>query len=647
MTPGEACESIRAHLARGAPWDACDAFREAIAITPDDAELLYWGALAHARAGAGSRAHALLDQAQASPHSSSRLADILSLRGRLWKDAFARASEPAAAAALAKRARDEYLAAYVQAQDPYPGINAATLSMLLGEADAARQLATAIAARLPAPTGSTTGWDHATAGETALLLGAFDRARERYAAARALTAHDAGAIATMRRQVILLARVIPRAAEVLEVLPAADVLAFAGHLIDTPERAAPRFPTALAPAVSAAISARLARMHLPVVYTSAACGADLIFVEAALDIGAEVNVVLPFDREDFLRTSVAPGGESWTRRFEHAISRATRVIMATEERYLDDDILFEHAAMLVEGLCVLRAAQLETSPALLCVVDSAAPGRVGGTLASCERWIRHVGTPELIELQPIRRRFDAELQAAGGAATAAGGAGSGGTRPAPQAVALGARPQRTVKTLLFADFAGYSRLHDEFAPLFQQRFLEIGAQQIAAAGVKPLEAKTWGDALYIVFESPHEGAEFALGLLARMLSVDWRATGLPAESQIRVGLHAGPVFRSFDPVMGREGHFGSGVTKAARIEPVTQPGMVYVSEAFAATLAATGQGDYALEYVGRLPLAKNYGESRIYRLERRRAADDAERSSVAPAQAQDNTLGMRDWIAPR
>ncbi len=636
MTPGEACDSIRAHLARGAPWDACDAFREAIAINPDDAELLYWGALSHARAGAGSRAHALLDQAQASPHSSSRLTDILSLRGRLWKDAFARASDSAAAVALAKRARDEYLAAYAQAQDPYPGINAATLSMLLGEAGAARQLATEIAARMPAPTGSTTGWDHATAGETALLLGAFDRARERYAAARALAAHDAGTIATMRRQVILLARVIPRAAEVLEVLPAADVLAFAGHLIDTPDRTTARFPAALEAAVTATISARLARLHLPIVYTSAACGADLIFAEAALDIGAEVNVVLPFDREDFLRTSVAPGGESWTSRFDRAMSRATRVIMATEERYLDDDVLFEHAAMLVEGLCVLRAAQLETSPALLCVVDSAGPGRVGGTLASCERWMRHVGNPEVIELQPIRRRFDAELRAAGGAAAAARSAGPGGTRPAPQPVvpgAPGARPQRTVKTMLFADFAGYSRLHDEFAPLFQQRFLEIGAQQIAAAGVKPLEAKTWGDALYIVFESPHEGAEFALGLLASMLSVDWRATGLPAESQIRVGLHAGPVFRSFDPVMGREGHFGSGVLKAARIEPVTQPGMVYVSEAFAATLAATGRGDYALEYVGRLPLAKNYGLSRIYRLERRRAADDAERSPVAPPPA--------------
>ena len=211
MTPGEACEAIRNHLARGAPWDACDAFREAIANHPGDAELLYWGALAHARAGAGNRAHALLDEAQKSPQSSSRLADILSLRGRLWKDAFARAPEQTAATAVAQRARDEYLAAYALAQDPYPGINAATLSMLLGDRDAARTLANEIAGRLAAQSEAATSWDHATAGEVALLLGAFDRARESYAAARALAAHDAGTIATMRRQVNLLSRVIPRA----------------------------------------------------------------------------------------------------------------------------------------------------------------------------------------------------------------------------------------------------------------------------------------------------------------------------------------------------------------------------------------------------------------------------------------------------
>jgi hypothetical protein len=615
----DACDRIRRHLELGSPWEACDAFRDAIATHPGDAELLYWGALAHARAGAGSRAHALLDEAQRSPQSSARMADILSLRGRLWKDAFARAPEHPAATAAAKRARDEYLAAYALAQDPYPGVNAASLSMLLGDGDAARTLATEVADRLAARSAFDTCWDHATAGEAALLLGALDRARESYAAARALAAQDAGTIATMRRQVSLLSGVIPRAREVLDVLPPADVLAFAGHMIDAPDRAAPRFPAAIEPAVAVAIREQLARMHLPVVYTSAACGADLIFIEAALEIGAEVNVILPFDREDFVQTSVAPGGGGWTNRFHDALSRATRIIMATEERYLDDDVLFEHAAMLLEGLCVLRAAQLETSPSLLCVVDAAAPGRVGGTRASNERWARNVGVPEIIDLGEIRARFNFDQRQEGAAArTTSSRAGAPPSAPSPApGPAPTARPQRTLKTMLFADFAGYSRLHDEFAPLFQQRFLEIGAEQIRATAVKPLEAKTWGDGLYMVFDWPREGAEFALGLLASMLSVDWRATGLPEESQIRVALHTGPVFRTFDPVMRQDGHFGSSVMKAARIEPVTPPGQVYVSEAFAATLAATGQHHYALEYVGRLALAKNYGEARIYRLERR------------------------------
>jgi class 3 adenylate cyclase len=119
-----------------------------------------------------------------------------------------------------------------------------------------------------------------------------------------------------------------------------------------------------------------------------------------------------------------------------------------------------------------------------------------------------------------------------------------------------------------------------------------------------------------VFDAPDSAAEFALRLLASVREVDWTAAGLSDSSQIRVALHAGPVFSGFDPIMGHDNYFGSSVTRAARIEPVTPPGMAYASEAFAATLAAGGRGNFLLEYVGSLPLAKGYGESRIYRLDR-------------------------------
>jgi len=616
----EACERIRRYLDQGAPWDACDAFREAIAADPSDAELLYWGALAHARAGAAHEAHPLLDRAQAaSGDAPDRLADILSLRGRLWKDVLHRAPDGLGAAAMAESARQEYLAAYGLQHDPYPGVNAATLSWLLGHREAARKLAEEIVTRLAAQTTARSSWDDATEGEALLLLGKLEEAKQRYLAAYRAAPRDAGSVASMRRQLSLLARALPAAAEVLPLLPAPDVVAFAGHMIDAPGRAEPRFPAALAPAVREALRERLARLRQPIVYTSAACGADLILIEAALERGAEVNVVLPFAREDFLRTSVASGGEGWTKRFDAALARAARVIMATEESHLGDDELYEHAALMLEGLAVLRAAQLQTTPSLLCVIDVASGGRVGGTRASFERWQKNVGAPQIIDLRELRAR--ARLDASASARTAPGQATAASTPAAARASAsqppARARPERTLKALMFADFAGFSRLHEAVVPLFQESFWRIAAEQIEASAVKPLLASTWGDALYVVFDAARECADFALGFLERMRDIDWTAVGLPDSGQVRIALHAGPVFSGFDPIMNRNSYFGSSVTKAARIEPVTPPGMVYASEAFAATLAATGADDIAIERVGRLALAKGYGESRIYRLERR------------------------------
>ncbi|MEP6998229.1 MAG: adenylate/guanylate cyclase domain-containing protein [Betaproteobacteria bacterium] len=617
----DACDRIRKHLDHGAPWDACDIFRDEIAKNPDDAALLYWGALAHARSGATQRAHALLDRSQeAGANAPELLIDILSLRGRLWKDGFHRAPDSPGAMAMAERARDEYLSAYALQHDPFPGINAATLSLLLGDRAAAHGLAQEIALRLDAQPTPRSCWDYATAGEARLLLGQLDQARQCYAAAYRAASGDAGSVATMRRQLGLLARAIPDAAELRQCLPAADVVAFAGHMIDAPDRAVARFPAALTPAVYAAMREHLARLNAPIIYTSAACGGDLMFIEAALEVGAEVNVVLPFDREDFVRTSVAVGGDGWVERFDAALSRAARVIMATDERHLGDDVLFEHAARLLEGFSLLRAAQLQTIPSLYCVIDAGSGGRVGGTQASFERWTRNVGAPQMLDLRALRTNAALDgmsfTRVAPGQTATSDGASSTATQPGPTVAVAPSRPERTLKTLLFADFSGFSRVHDAVAPLFQESFWKIAAGQIEASPVKPLMASTWGDALYVVFDSPRDGAGFALSFLERMLEVDWTAVGLTEASPIRIALHAGPVFCGFDPIMGRDNYFGSSVTKAARIEPVTPPGMVYASEAFAATLAATGGDEFALEYLGRLALAKGYGDSRIYRLDR-------------------------------
>ena len=606
-----AIASIRAHLDRGAPWDACDAFREVIGAAPDNCELVYWGALAHARTGATHEAHALLDRAQPGAEQAGAIAllvEILSLRGRLFKDALHRAPGRRDAARLAELAREQYLAAYRLRRDPYPGVNAATLSLLLGDRATAATLASEVSTTLASP---ASVWDRASLAEARLVLGDVAAARHSYANAHRDAAGNGGMIASMRRQLMLLASAVPAATDCLAELPAASVIAFAGHMVDAPGRDPPRFPLELVPPVAAALRERLAALHDPIVFASAACGADLLFLEAAAERGAEVNVVMPFDRDDFVRTSVAVGGSEWPARFEAALAKAHRVIMTTDERYLGDDVLFEHAARLAEGFARLRADQLQTTASLLCVVearDGSDPGRIGGTQATLARWNRDIGAADVIELREMR------AQLPGGGATSQPPTDAPADR-GPTGIATASH--RTLKTMLFADFAGYSRLRDAIIPQFQREFLEIAAALIESASVRPLEAKTWGDALYAVLDDARDGAEFALRFAERMRAVDWSKAGLADAGQVRVALHAGAVYRCFDPVMGRDSYFGSNVTRAARIEPVTPPGAVYASEAFAATLAATGRHDYALEYVGQLALAKGYGESRIYRLDRR------------------------------
>ena len=188
-------------------------------------------------------------------------------------------------------------------------------------------------------------------------------------------------------------------------------------MIDAPERREPRFPASLVPAVRSTLRARLANLRNPIVYTSAACGADLIFIEEAQQAGAEVNIVLPFDRLDFVRTSVAPAGGDWTGRFDAALARAARVILATDEGYLDDDVLFEYAAMLLEGLAALRAAQLQTSASLLCVIDDAAAGASAALARRTSDGGATGRPPSVIDLRALRERAPAASEPRVGART--------------------------------------------------------------------------------------------------------------------------------------------------------------------------------------------------------------------------------------
>jgi class 3 adenylate cyclase len=184
--------------------------------------------------------------------------------------------------------------------------------------------------------------------------------------------------------------------------------------------------------------------------------------------------------------------------------------------------------------------------------------------------------------------------------------------------------------MLFCDIAGYSKLKEEHIPAFLEFLTRLKAG-LAGAGVEPVSINTWGDAIFAVMDKATPMAEYALTMqeVVTRLGDEMRAL-LPKPLNLRISLHAGPVFESQDPICGRRNFYGSHINRAARLEPVTVIGHVYATQQFVAVLTAeqsamrseaVNNGEpfvekYAAEYVGVLSLAKDFGRQTVYHLRR-------------------------------
>ena len=600
----------------GQPIMAFDILKEGRVYFPQSGPLTYFAALALARGGStGHAANIVQHLIETLDRKAPLYVEALCLAGRIAKDRWEKSPPGPRKQGFVTRAAAWYQQAYELSDDDYfPGINAATMYTLSGEVAQGRQIARKVyrtCQRRYATTGRNDYWLAATLGEACLLLGEQQEAMRWYNEALQLAGKNVGDIATIRRQVRLLTNVLDRVAAVLEILRIGRVAVFSGHMIDAPGRPIPRFPPELEEDVRAAIAKALERFDIGFGYASAACGSDILFLECLLERGAQAHVTLPFRQEDFLRTSVTFAGAAWVERFHQVLSRATSVRCAVDEVYLGDDILFEYNNVLNMGTALLYAERLGTELVALAVSDASAASEVGGTMAALEAWQRLCGTVEILALETLRKHTGRPLQKRPGrppVATPAVEKSLGQTR-SPHL-------RREIKTMLFSDMVGFSKLAEESAPSFVVHFLGEVAKVMDSVTCKPAFKNTWGDGLFLVFDDVAVGADFALRLRDTIKRTNWAAVGLPEDTDIRLGLHAGPVFPSMDPIIGQQNFFGSHVNMAARIEPITPPGAVYVSEQFASLLVASGAPGFACDYMGNVALAKGFGVHPIYRLRR-------------------------------
>ena len=98
------------------------------------------------------------------------------------------------------------------------------------------------------------------------------------------------------------------------------VAALAGRRIDAKDAKVVQFPLANVPAVKLSLSELLRKEQVGLLICSAASGADLLALDAALDTGIRCRIILPFDPKHFRRTSVVDRPGDWGGLFDRIIS---------------------------------------------------------------------------------------------------------------------------------------------------------------------------------------------------------------------------------------------------------------------------------------------------------------------------------------
>lgn len=587
ITPDKRAAAVRKALARGDLLGAYDAVVRR--GDTEDQELNYLEVLTLARLGDTQRGLRLYDD--------YRLADMgdvdsLSLKARLLKDlAFAAGAQPDPDLLL--EACSLYVATYRRTRSSYPAINAATLAKISGRPRLAASLARAVVRETAADRRSGY-FSLATLAEALVVLGDIDGALE--ALNRAMEQRDAE-VGARSTTVLQLQRLIAAQSDaagmqrLLDLIQPPRVAMFCGNIFVADAE--------LEATLAARIRDHIAQERVGFAYGALAAGADILIAEQLLAAGAELHVVLPFNEADFLEQSVAPAGEDWVRRYEACRAAATTLTFASNMAYMGEHEQFAYGSKVTMGMAQVRARQLHAEPIQLVIVED----RGAGTLSASDvvTW-RATGARSVVVTTPTL------------------------IRPAMPPPPPKSTVERGAYGIMFTDYPGFSKLDERVLPLFWEEVMVRAARTLEDYGDVIRQGNTWGDAIFAIFQDAPTAAAAALDLCERLAQVDCKALGVREGTAMRIALHYGATYYGYDPVTKRTNYYGNQVALAARIEPVTPSGSVYVTEPFAAVLEMEHDHPFDCNYVGKIELPKGYGTYPLYRLTRRAKAVEKPRA---------------------
>jgi tetratricopeptide (TPR) repeat protein len=522
-------------------------------------------ALSLSKSGSPELALAHLDLAYRRNPEDAETAGIL---GGVYKALFKKLQD----SKYAILSRDTYVKNFSISKNYYTGINAATMSAIAGRALQGREIATTVISLIGDK--ATTLWEMATLGEAYLLTKDRDRSVEYYIKARQLAGNDWGKVLSVHNQLWLLNHYVAVPKEVLRIFAPPNVIAFAGHMIDAPNRATPRFPAAVEGKVKDSIKSAIRTLNASIGYSSLACGADILFAEAMTEEGGEMHILMPFNKNDFINTSLSFAGEHWVDRFEALQERYPNTFI-THDHYGGNDDLFSLLGKVIFGAAILRSQTYHQEPFLLTVLSEFdMKRREGGTRDTIQLWPfpqRHTN------INPDVLYIPAELT---------------------KSVVSVTRHEQTLIPNRPVLFTACIELGDVL-PMERERIEKLIK---SFAGEEQLAFK--------VFEEREDsivvGLETEIALMDIVRSV-WTSTApFKPEKPIRIGLHVAPVYI-------HSAEDDSDIKLLRAITRYAPKGSICASIGFAAVLALYPK-KFQLDYVGVIKLPEETESSGLFQV---------------------------------
>jgi len=612
----------RQMLAADMPLKGLEVANAGLLAFPNDPYLQHAKGLALVRSGATIDAIHVLDElleatpldrlAETDPHL---LQEVLGLMARTEKDAAFQATSTAERDTRLASALQYYNEAYRKTGGYWVGINVATLRTLLDQEIEAQDIAQRVyqdaereLTKSLSKASADRYWILATLGEAAMNLRNWGQAEDWYRQAYEASGKAWGNLRSTRFHLEKLIEHFGRdIADAQRWLPLPKIAIFTGHMIDEPTRLVPRFPSRLEPAVGQAIHGWLDENQIDIGFSSAARGGDILFLEAMQERGSETHIILPFGEDEFVKTSVElPGETVWTGRFNNVLKYATTVIRAVRNGTDQGPIAYEYTNELIAGSGKIKARELGTTVQGLALWDGQT-GPTGGTFDAIHSWYCHGIDVTSIDLSSIEKDEGTAIRM-GRVSLACEIEVVETTADDPSDVRL--------MSMLFADAVGYSQMNDREVRLFLEHYLPRVADLLGGFGSSILVRETAGDGLYLAFDSVSAAGQCSLDLAEMVESTPWCELGFSSPIRLRVAMHCGPIILGHDPITGLRKGVGVHVSRTARLEPKTPPGLVYASEAFAAFCELSSKLPFRCHYVKQLALAKRYGSFPTYLLRR-------------------------------